>query len=132
MGFLTKIKQWFKVKSPSRSKEARRTERRATMSEEHPKKSPALEFFLNKYAPEANEESFKLVARAYLRNNGYPEADPDNLSAEQESLLIQTFKQISKSSMEDWICGLVMGEWQRKEAEKLGQIAGCKKQEESG
>jgi hypothetical protein len=121
---LTKIKQWFKVKNHllSKNKEERIMESNKELEElvmeefeEEPNKKElrrgaALTYFMQKYAPEATEGSFKIVAEDELRRKGYDNVDLNNLSPEQEELLLKVFQKVSKKSMEEWILGICMRE----------------------
>jgi len=119
MGVLTKFRHWFKVKHPSRPREVRRLEEQMEAPQGEPQRGAALAFFMEKYAPEATKHSFEIVARAELRRHGCENVDLDNLSPEQEKLLLQVFARVSKYSMGEWIAGICMSEYHEREIAEL-------------
>lgn len=121
MSLLTKIKQWFKVKYPSRQRGARRLEDKMGMPQDESHKGAALAFFMEKYRPRATVGSFRLVAKAELEGHGYPNVDVENLSPEQEQHLIRVFERVSLETMGEWIAGLLLSGYLAEEREKLKQ-----------
>lgn len=89
------------------------------MPQKESHKGAALAFFMRKYAPEATEGVFKIVATAYLRSHGYSDVDLGNLSLEQGGLLLEVFERLTKENMEEWISGLLLRDSRDRATEEM-------------